>query len=111
MRSEEDTHKALECLRYIYNTTVGIDETLLAYYYNKQVMRWLINFGRHNGLDVYIVARRFYELRPEIRAQAETVYILKVTEPTDAEAIYKWWGVKPDKLRSFRPGEYVKVGK
>ena len=74
-----------------FSSLVVFDEVDV-YGKNNESIKYLYWYGRHKGLDIIAISRRFYELPVVVRSQTDRFYCFQVTEWNDLREIRYWIG-------------------
>ncbi len=68
----------------------------------------LVNYGRHFGVSMILVARRAQALHRDFRANADRIYIGQMQEPGDADYCAEFIGRElADRAKLLRPNEFI----
>jgi len=95
-RTKEAFNSFLEACQPFRNFVLGIEEAE-RYAIAKQelektvpALRQFIDVGRHNGVGIFVTARRINRLHQDIPANADHIFVFKTHKPQDLDLLSEW---------------------
>lgn len=102
------TEKVLELAQELKDLTLVIDEVdkICSPDYLSEQLRLIINYGRHDRINLFTSARRPADVARALTSNADEVITFRVEEPNDLDYLKKR-GFDVEKIKSLKKFDYL----